>query len=449
MRRQAILLVLALVGPASAQELSLYEAGRRALQNHPDQQVAAAGTEAAEARVGLAEAPYYPAFFGLLSYQQSEQALIPQAVPLRPFTDQFVNFRGSQLLADFGKRDGRYRSAESQLEASREQQRNSMQVRLARTGEAYYRLVRSLQLVQIESRALRLARAKLEDAHKLFKSDSARPDVSIFELDVNLATRGLLEASNAETLARIDLGLSMGGPGPFVGAVESSFLVEPEWPVQIALEQASQKRPEIQAAAHLLDSTRANLDATEAEYFPNVSLNANYSFYNRQMPLSLNAWRAGVDVSFPILNEPFLSESVALAESQVQAADAQQKAIDLQVEQEVRNSDVNLRQAHKQMRQAELGSLRALRSYVEIWCLYRLGQGTGREVSQAYRDFIEAQRGVANTEFAVRLAILERYRSAGQLDLQALKETRDVRVVRRSLVRPLNLPLGPFPPKQP
>ena len=211
------------------------------------------------------------------------------------------------------------------------------------------------------------------------------------------------------------------------------------------MELARNQRPEVKAAARVVESARADVAAAQAEYLPNLSVGANYSFYNRQMPLYLNAWRAGVDLTFPILNEPFLSESVALADAQQHTAEAQLKLLELQVDQEVENSDVNARMALKRVRQAELASLRALRSFVEIWSLYRTGSGTGREVSNAQRDLIEAQRNAVDTEFQVRISTLELYRSAGQLDLQVLKDTQDARVFRRSLVRPGRLPLQKSP----
>ena len=295
------------------------EAGLRSLSNHPDIRLAESRIKASQARAGKAQAPFFPKLETTLSIQDvaNDNGTPNEPVRFRPPNDYLARLRATQILTDFGERRARARSADLLALAAQHFGEETLQQRLLSVGLAYFNLNLAQQLVQLERRNLALTLERLEEAKKARVAGACTPDEAITEADQSIARRQVLEAINLEELARVELATAMGENLPFQGELQNCLLARPQKKLDEILREGLERAPELRAARARTDSAQADL---RASYFPEVSVNADYGFYSSTYPMGLRSWRVGLDLSVPILNEPFLSESVALAESELAAA---------------------------------------------------------------------------------------------------------------------------------
>lgn len=416
-----ILLLSVLSG--QAEELSLYQVALRALQQHPDQNLAQAQLDGAKAGVKQTSAAFYPSFDGVVSYRPQKSLVGSSSSPVvfRGFNDYYLSAVGSQTLFDSGRRKHRSRSADLNEAAFSHLREDTVQSRLEQAAQAFFQLAFALERLRLEEQNIGLSQMRLDNALSKQEGPSCAPDQALSQADLSLAESRYLEAQNAEEIARIALAGAMGEAEPYRGALQEHRLPDNLPQADEVLDRACQLRPDLLAATARAQAAESRVKAARADYRPKLDLSAGYQVYSTDPSLNLRAWRLGLDLSFPIFKDPQLSGAVDQALAAREQAEARQRLLELRINTEVQSSFLNAQLLKRRVEQARLAADQAYNSFQLTWNQYQNGNGTCRSVSIAQRDYLDAQRNALAVELQYQLALLQKYRSSGTLSLETFQ----------------------------
>ena len=413
-----ILVASLLVLPVTAEPLSLQEAGRRALDNNPQGRESKARVGADRARFGQSQAPFYPTIRAESEYLNDEK----REDQVKSYEeDRGVSLVATQLLTDFGKRRYSSKQAELSYQATEKANEAVAQSLLNDVARAYFVALSSAQSVYIQQEALRLARLRQIEAQSLF-NQGKRPleDLSLAESDVSAIVVDLLEAEGVERNARVRLGNAMGMAETYKGPLVKCSMPARDWRLDLAMETAQESRPDLADARLRTQSAESGIGAAKSSYWPNLSVSAEYDFLDKGVTPQDYLWEVRLNLSFPILNEPFLSSSVALAEAQTEQARAREDARSNDVAGEVQTALVNLETTRLRVHAVHRAVLQAYQTFILTWTSYRLGKSSARDVSNAQRDLISSLTTQNSVYTDLQLAELELLRSTGRLAVDSL-----------------------------
>ncbi len=389
-----------------------------ALGKNPQGREAKARVEADRARFGQSQAPFYPTIRAESEYLNDEK----REDQVKSFEeDRGVNLIATQLLTDFGKRRYSSKQAELAYQATEKANEAVSQSLLNEVAKAYFVALSSAQSVYIQQEALRLARLRQTEAQSLF-NQGKRPleDLSLAESDVSAIVVALLQAEGTERNARVRLANAMGLAETYKGHLVNCSMPARDWRLDLAMETAQSSRPDLADARLRTQSAKSGIGAAKSSYWPNLSVSAEYDFLDKGVTPQDYLWEVRLNLSFPILNEPFLSSSVALAEAQTDQARAREDARSNDIAGEVQTALVNLETTRLRVRAVHRAVLQAYQTFVLTWTSYRLGDGNARDVSNAQRDLIQALTVQNSVYTDLQLAELELLRSTGQLSVDSL-----------------------------
>ncbi len=338
--------------PPNGPALSLEQALRTALQNHPELRRAQAGVGAANARADQLRAPLLPQVQANLSYQRSTANFVPRPGSLprdlsstgsRSSFDTFDYFSGSlsasQLVWDFGQTTGRWRASQAQAEAQKESARTSEQQVLLNVHTAFFTARAAKALVEVAQETLENQRQHLAQA-EAFVQIGTRPEIDVAQARTDLANARvqLINAQNGYATAKAQLNLAMGVEGPADYQVSNDVLevVEGEASTTDALlEEAIRARPELASLTRQQESQALTLRSIRGNYWPSLGVSTGLTEGAASIDRNAWNWSAGVNLSWPIFQGLQTRAQVREAEYGLFALDAQSDALRQQVRLEV------------------------------------------------------------------------------------------------------------------
>ena len=285
-------------------KLGLQELIVRALSHNPQMGIARAEVEAANARLGQQRAAWYPsvALEGRIEHSTLNAATPPdQAAAFLDFTSAglghipihnadtdmsgfssaSVGLSAEYLLFDFGRRTTAVNAAGQSLSASRADLDVSGNDTALEVTTRYFKLLRSLAIVQIErdgrdrkKDALRMTRLLHENGRK------AAGDIAVAKADLAQSEVDLASANKQVELARLALQHEVGEPpnAPPLVLRSDSRLPDPEQlaeDTETILQQALSQRPELKSLHLSISAADSALQNRRADKLPTVTLFAN------------------------------------------------------------------------------------------------------------------------------------------------------------------------------
>jgi outer membrane protein TolC len=340
-----------LTGSVSAGEpviWTLSDVRRIAAEQNPDLKAARATYEAASKRVGQAVSGYLP---HLDVNAKSEESTLPSPSAgssdllgiAEPYTAAVVAVR--QTIFDFGKVLNRIEQAGASRLSS---EQDAIAVRDAvdlGVQSAFYNMAASAQLVLVAQKSVEQYQEVQRRAEALVRT-GARPlfDLSQAKVEFAKARLGLINARNAQDLARVSLLNFMGmdqatnftlSEGP-ESSLDAAGDAAGEHTAQMDLEKLKRKaidhRPEMLRERFGVEAARYNTQAEAREYFPTLDLQGWYGKYLPEYPDTLrDAWGVGVALSwhpFDGLYTTFrVAEASALADRQDAVLEKERQAV--------------------------------------------------------------------------------------------------------------------------
>ena len=282
--------------------------------------------------------------------------------------------------------------------------------------EAYFNLLFGKRLITVNQEAVARAELNLKSAKGFFEvGTQPKFTVTRAEVDVANAQVALIQAKNAERLARVALNTAMGIDVNTATEVKDILSVEPYRMVEGQLiPEALRQRPEYHRINALVTAADASIRQAFRNFFPDISGVGSYggTFRNPKSPTDdlAETWQLGLQLNWSIFDGGNKVARYQEANKNVEAARSRVQAIELSISQEVVQADLNVHETQERTQAAK----KAVESAQENFRLARgrfdAGVGTIIELTDAQLALTQAQSTEAQalTDYRIAVSRLER-----------------------------------------
>jgi TolC family type I secretion outer membrane protein len=383
--------------PHFEQPLTLVQLTDLALHNNPSTRIAWAQIRSSEAGVELARAGYWPQLTLAYDYQRQKSASGVSGTS-SPETLYGPSIDLSWLLFDFGTRSGSIDAAKYDLTAAQLDSDQTMQDLILQVEQDYYQVLglQALQDADLKS---------LQDASTLLDAANQRKSSGIATIgDVYQAQAALAGAKLALQTAQGQLAAAHGQLAIAIGYTPDSAVPLAPWEDQVTatlppedvhtlLDKAAQARPELLASKAQQQAAIASLEATRAQGWPNLTLNASAGRTTSQIAgnrkNTSNTYDADLTLSFPLFTGFANQAATRQAQAAVDVAQATDEQLVQAVQLEVWQAYQNMRTAASSLDTSELQLKSAQQADDVTQARYKNGLGS-------ILDVLSAQATLAN-----------------------------------------------------
>ena len=380
----ALLLPAAALAQGEARVVTLDEAVRTALDNHPSIRRAKADVAGAEAGVTAARAPLLPQVQGQASYQFQDRPSVQLGTSfVRSSGNSFAaGLSVNQLITDFGKTTNGLRAAAATEDAQRESEQDTQAVVVANARQAFFNARARKALLLVAEQNLANQQRHLDQVAAFVELGERPPyDLAQARTNVGNARSQLAAAQGDYRVARASLIQAMGL------SVSADFDVADQGLAEVAgesapaddlLPEALGTRHDVSAIEQRIRSNEFYVRANKAGYLPTLGATGGIDALGPTIEqFDGPAWKAGITLTWQLFQGGATNASVRQAESALHGLMADRDALAQQVRFEVEQSlaaiqsalaakdaaDETLASAREQLRLAEgryetgLGSL--------------------------------------------------------------------------------------------
>jgi outer membrane protein TolC len=390
-------------------EMRLDQLIQIALDNQPRIRSAQAALEGADARVGIAQAGYFPLISTTMTYnrQTSNQAggvnpatgnISTRRVTGISLNRQDFTARFSQNVFDSFRREWRLQGARQDQNAAEFDLSTARQDVILNVQSAYYNYFLARRLVEVNEEAVRRNLQNLERAQGFFEVGT-RPKIDVTRAQVDLANAelALVRARNSVAVTFAALNNAIGVPEhPFYRVPEELEIppqtVQPEELVatlEESVRTALDNRTELRALRARIRSAEANLTLTKRNFLPSVSADANWNYRGQELPYAPN-WVVGATLTVPVLNPPLFSQ-LNEAAADLASAQASEEITTQNIVLEVQQSFVDLVSARERIRTSEVLLTQARENLELAKGRYQVGVGPLIDVTDAELALTQAE----------------------------------------------------------
>lgn len=393
-----------------ARPLTVEEAVSYALEAQPQIQARLSDYAAARFRVSQAFAPLLPQLTGTWNAQRDQGATnnsagSPQGSGSKAFWTTTTSARVSlsQTLFDFGKTAAATEVARKNAEASFQSIELQRQQIVDTVKEAYTNILFAQRLIQVQQQALQRADLNLRSARGFFEvGTQPRSVVTRAQVDVANAKVAIIQARNAESLARVALNTAMGIAANAPTKVIDNLAYAP---VSIdrstLLREALARRPEYRQAQLTAEAAEATLTQNFRNFFPSVTAGA---FYGGARPEFNEIWELSVGLSWTLFDGGNLIGRYKEARANLEAAQARVKASELSIGQQVEQAALVLAEADERIQAAKVAVQSAQENFQLAQGRFDAGVGTILEVTDAQLALTQTQNTEAQALADFRIA---------------------------------------------
>lgn len=221
---------------------------------------------------------------------------------------------------------------------------------------------------------------------------AAKSEVLRTEVEVANANQNLIKAQNQYDLAvsnllttmNMDSGTELELKGELNYQADTRTLEE-------AIATAKKNRPEAAQAQVNVDSAKKGIEIAESGKRPSVSLSASTGWNDTLLPTDNNNWSVGASASWNIFDAGVTKSKVNQAESSLAKAKLQVEQTTDSIEQEVRQSYLNMKEAEKRLQTTEVTANKAKEDLYIAQETYKAGAGTNLDVFDAQLALTQAK----------------------------------------------------------
>jgi outer membrane protein len=397
--------------------LRLADAIEVATRVHPAVVAARRAMEAAEARVGEAEAAFLPEVSIDTSAQYRNQK--PGAQPSGAEKHRFhsAGLQVSWLLFDFGRTPALARRAAADWLAAQATERGARSDVVFGVRAAWYALVQQMALRDVAREAVRQFEEHLDQVRAFVEVGTRIPyDETKAEVDLGNARQALVVAEDAVLLDQANLAGAMG----LAEITDWTPAADGEPPAppptfEEAWAAAARTRPALAAAAAREQAASALVDAQVAALWPRASLGIGASATGSSAPFPWS-WQIGPSVSWTpfdgFRNLYTIDEAVAaLRSARADRAQAEQQAW-----LETRGAWIAIEDARRRLDLVALIVRSATQNVELAQGRFEAGVGTSVELTDARQALIQAQSDEVNARADRDLATARLWRAIGAAD---------------------------------
>jgi outer membrane protein len=430
------MLALALPSGISAQSivpgqpLALQQAIEIGLKNQPTVTANTFALRAAEARIGEAQANYYPQVNLSNSYQRfsaptnttsvaqltSSSAGVPAVATSGSGgpSDRYTSLAGvTATIFDFGRTPSQVRIQKYNTESARFNLENVKDDVVFNVKQAYFSLLQARKKVVIGRETVEQFQKHLQQAQGFFEVGlKPKFDVTKAEVDLSNAQLALIQAENNLRLAWVTLNNAMGLPDPPEYSVEDMPFMKYTLPYEQALRQAYAQRSDLLSLTGQKKSSKESITFAKRNYLPTLSGSANYYYAGTGFPLD-EGWNFGLNMTWPIFSGFLTTYQVAEAQANYDSTVANETNLKLTILLQVQQGYLTLREAEERMANTELTVRQATENLELATGRYQAGVGNPIEVTDALVAHSNAQTAYVTALYDYKIAAARIERSIG------------------------------------
>jgi outer membrane protein len=397
---------------SQSQPLSLPDAEKIAIANHPRVQAAQDIAIAASERVREARSNYYPTTTGNLTGAESEtnSRIAAGSLTNSIIYDRFAEgVEVTQLLTDFGRTHELVKSSHLHAQA---EQANIVTARadvLLRVDEAYYSLLRAQTVLQVATETVKDRQVVANQIGALEKNQlKSQLDLSFANVDLSQAQLLLIQSTNDVQSATAEFAAALGY------ADQRTFqLAEPELsttapPPNIAglIQQALRDRPELASQRLDVSSARTYATAERDLSLPTISAvgEAGLIPYHADQ-LSPRYAAAGFNVNIPIFNGHLNSALRSEANAQAHAQEQYLRNLEETIVRDVQQAWLAANSGYQRLAVTDQLLDQATLALNLSQARYKLGLSSIVEVSQSQLNWTQAKIAQATARYNYQSAL--------------------------------------------
>ena len=415
------------VAPAAAppsvagRVLTLEEAIAIALETQPQIQARLSDYAAAQFRVDQALAPLLPQISGSWTAARAQNVSgspgtgTTQILRTTTFwTDStLARVSASQLLFDFGKTFAATDVAKKNAEMTLEDLELQRQLVTLAVKEAYTNINFAQRLIKVQLQALERAELNLKSARGFFEVGTRpKSDVTRAEVDVANARLGVIQARNAERVARVALNTAMGIAADTPTQIRDNLVEQKaEFDRRQLLAEALGRRPEYKQEQLRVDAADAFVRQTFRNFLPDIT---GGGFYGAQRADMNEVWELNIGLTWSIYDGGNRIARYREAKASLEAARARVKARALDISREVEQAQLTLEETDERIQAAQAAVASAQENFRLAQGRFDAGVGTILELTDAQLALTQAQNTEAQALADHRIAVARLERAIGR-----------------------------------
>lgn len=404
------------LGLATSGKLDLERAVQTALDVQPSVLAARRAEEAAEARVGEAEAAYYPQLAASASTEYRNREAVSGGQPSGSEEHRFksAGFRLSWLMFDFGRTSALARQAADQWLAAQADSKSAEVDAVFGVRTAYFTLVRQIRLREVAKDAVIQFQEHLDQVSEFVRVGTRIPyDRTKAEVDLGNAKLDLVRAEDAALLAQAALASSMGLAelSDWVPDGDAPMPVPPDT-FDACWAAALRGSPTLAAATARVDASYELVNARIAELYPSFDLGFAFNWAGATTPLPWN-WSLGGSASWIPFDGFQNLYSIDEAVANLRAARAARAAVEQQTWLDVRTSWIATIDAKRALELTSLIVKSAEENLTLAQGLFDAGSGTAVELTDARQALTTARSDDVQAHAELDIATARLWKTLG------------------------------------
>ncbi|MDD5676800.1 MAG: TolC family protein [Kiritimatiellae bacterium] len=405
------------------QSLTLDDCVRLALENNPQNKMAASSVKAAQEAAGAAFAPFYPTVGvdgGAARWKQ--RIYLPEGIAppgtilpdmVGPTDDWNAEIRGRWMLFDSGERRAKLRAANAALGATQADEERVRQDLALAVHHAYFRLLTETEMRAVARESLARAEDHLRLAGDRFAAGDV-PEVDVLRTKVEVADArvSLVRAENQVDIGRGNLNTVMGLP------VESLLRIEKATNISVspdsinltnAFDQSIHNRPALQAGLMRVAASRHAMNRAQSTFGPSVFADGSYGWRDNDFFPQDEEWSARLGFEWPVFTGFLRVRELARARAELNREEAALERQIQDVRQEVWIYYTRLKESHELILAAEVMVANANESLRSVRERYEAGASPVTDLLDAEADMARAQaiQVQANGDYRIACAAFQ------------------------------------------
>ena len=431
------------VPTASAQEktLTLDEALAKALSVNPDIIASRETAEAAGYRVGEALSGYFPQAAAVLGYKRATANAaagpwVPKTVtsPTGKGTipnpsaknsvsgDSWDNYSASisvtENVYDFGKTGGAYDSADALAKAARNDMTTAVETTYLNVTQAYFVVLAAQETLATARDTKKQMEYHLDLAQQQYTVGIRQKiDVLRAQSDLAAANLSLVQAENAQALARSNLNTAIGLNQPADYRVEKPAATPTITGVNIeeAYKDALARRSDYESLQEKVVAAQAAITVARSGYFPALGVNGSYNYTGYETNDLVPNWNVGATLTWNFFSGLLTYRTMQEAEANLRALQAQKLSLELAIRSDVESAVLGYQEALAQLTPAQALYDSAKETLTMAEERYKAGIGGIVEITDAQTVYTQAATGLIQANYNRETARAKLLKALGKI----------------------------------
>lgn len=365
--------------------LTLEQCLEIALERHPELQGSRAAMEVKDSGVAQARTAWKPGVDLSSSYNR-------RSVTDDGYDSYSSSATVSQLITDWGKTKSQVAVAELELQASRYDYDDRVQVLFLDVKEAYLDLLRTMKEEEVALEAVKMYEHHLEQALAYYQVGKvSRIDVTTAEVDLSKARLDLVQAGTSVKTSRSGLNNALGYPDAPVFDIEDMLSFEKIGITRDeALKSALMTRPDLRSLESKKKGAEESVILAGKSNSPTLSARAGYSWGDETFTGDDEVY-AGLTLEVSLYDGGLAKEKTRQARAELDKARADQEKLRQDVIMEVEKAFLEVQDSGKVIETTEKTVEQARENLELANGRYEVGVGSPVEVTDATENYINAR----------------------------------------------------------